>query len=652
MPASDGSLRLAAATAGCIAGTVAFAVYTLTLLPGVDFGDTGGFQAAVLWPETSARQAYPLYYSLARPFVGLLSPSNPARGLNLFSALSGGAAVGLLTYVAGVVARSALAGAAAGLLLAGAYTFWTQSVIAEVYSLHLALTAGCFIALADWARRPSMRRLAVFFAIYAVSFGNHLAMLLLLPPFALFLVLAHPSPRELLTWRTVALAAAIAVAGAFLYLPGLLFIWTNIDAPRAWGDRLAAFWFDTTKSDWREAMVLAAGADSLSGRVAMWAWDLRQQFGIAGLLLAAVGAVRLWVLSRPWAALVWLAYAIATSFAITYNVGDPHVFFLPGHFLLAFCAAAALAPFGTTRRLRAASTALTAAVLAYAGWRGWDTWPAADRHRDRRAEIMVGRLTTGLDDASSVLVSAMDWQAENALLYAGRYERTELAWTRLADVMLHLPFFVRDNHAIGRDVVVTAEAARAVLAAYGNTYPMFVDPVPPARPLSVTAAGIAPGTPYVLTRLTPTREHPLDEAELGRTLAALTGGRVAGSDGPAYQVWAGLAGEMPAYHRGSDTPFRGSFALLGDGFTLRLDAWLPFDTFRRGGFGHVLRGRQRILTIERGASLAWFGADGTPISAYAGNLYAAAPRLRIAAGSPQQAGGLHGAILARATLPH
>src|SRR5687768_15264500 len=100
-----------AALVACIVGTIAFSVYAKTLLPGVDLGDTGGFQASVLWPETSARQAYPLYYGLARPFVVALSAANPARGLNLFSALCAAAAVGLLTYLAGIVVRSAAAGA-------------------------------------------------------------------------------------------------------------------------------------------------------------------------------------------------------------------------------------------------------------------------------------------------------------------------------------------------------------------------------------------------------------------------------------------------------------------------------------------------------------------------------------------------------------
>src|SRR5687767_8674251 len=95
-----------AALVACIVGTIAFSVYAKTLLPGVDLGDTGGFQASVLWPETSARQAYPLYYGLARPFVLAVSADNPARGLNLFSAVTGGLAVGLLTYFAALLTTS------------------------------------------------------------------------------------------------------------------------------------------------------------------------------------------------------------------------------------------------------------------------------------------------------------------------------------------------------------------------------------------------------------------------------------------------------------------------------------------------------------------------------------------------------------------
>src|SRR5919112_116792 len=93
---SPGNVRGDRIAAAALVATIAFWAYTQTLLPGVDLGDTGGFQAAVLWPATSARQAYPLYYALAKPFVATVSAAHPARGLNLFSAVWGGVAVGLL----------------------------------------------------------------------------------------------------------------------------------------------------------------------------------------------------------------------------------------------------------------------------------------------------------------------------------------------------------------------------------------------------------------------------------------------------------------------------------------------------------------------------------------------------------------------------
>lgn len=650
-----------------VVATVAFVTYSLTLLPGVDLGDTGGFQAAVLWPETSARQAYPLYFALGKFLVQSVSPENPARGLNLFSALAGAAAAGLLAYVAALVARSILAGAVAGLLLAFSYTFWTQAVIAEVYTLHLALVAACCLALYQFSTRPTTVRLGAFFAIYAASFGNHFLMILLLVPFALVLLLVHPQPRSLFRPRILALAAVIAASGALLYAANFLFVWTNIDAPVRWTDRVATFWFDTTKADWRDTMVLGLGPSDVRNHLAMWAWDARQQFGIAGITLAVLGAVRLWRVARPWAVLVIAAYAVCTLFALTYNVGDPHVFFLTGHFFTAFAVAGALGPGrdsagpapDDTRRARAsflvrslqpaAWSIVATAALGYAGWRAWDTWPSADRHDDRRADVLVARITTGVNDRSAVLLSKMDWQSENALLYSARYQRSDLAWTRLADVMLHLPFFVRDNLAIGRDVVLTADAAADITAAYGPLFPIAPDPIPPVVPLADAVAAIPRGTPYVLTLLSPPAGL-FDPEDFDRTLATLTGGR-AGNQGQAYQIWAGVAGDRPAYSRASAWPFRESVSLLGDSFTIRMDAWLPFDTFRRGGFGHVLRGRDRLLIVERGVSLLWFAADGEPRTVYEAGLYAPRPRFRIPASQPQQAGGIPDAMLRIAGPP-
>jgi hypothetical protein len=624
-PAGEPAILCVAAA--CLVATVAFWAYTRTLLPGVDLGDTGGFQAAVLWPENSARRAYPLYYSLAAPFVRAVSAANPARGLNLFSAIWAAIAVGLLTFVSGRLTRSPLAGAAAGLLLAFSFTFWTQAIIAEVYSLHLALVGACVFALSAFAARRTRARLAVFFALYAVAFGNHLGMILFLVPFTILLLQLHPRPRELFAPSTMLLAIVIAAAGALQYAGTFMYVWSSIDAPSAWSDRVAAFWLDVTKADWREEMVLSVAASQFSNRLQMWAWDARQQFGIAGLALAALGAIRVWSLSRPWAVFVWLAYAITTTFALTYNVGDAHVFLLPGHFLIALTIAAAL---GGWRNARV-GYALAVAALMYAGWRGWDTWPAVDRHADRRAMAQLAHLAEGVNARSALLVSRMDWQLENVLLYSGRYDRRDLAWVRLDDVLIHFPFLVRDNVANSRDLVLTADAAAAVVSAYATEFPLVLDQ-PPAPSLSDVVDRIPRGTPYVLTLLMPAPAgRTVDREDFTAALAELTGNRMPRRSEASYEVWAGSLGQAPSLYRSSAHPFRENVLIAGEPFTIRMDSWLPEDTFRRSGFAHVLHGRQHALIAERGISLVWLQRDGAPATYYGAGLYTPEPRFRILA---------------------
>ena len=634
-PVPSAAARLVGA---CVVATLAFWAYTQTLVPGVEPGDSAGFQSAVLWPERSARQAYPLYYGLARPAVGAMSPTNPARGLNLFSAIWGAVAVGLLAGFASTVTRSLAAGVAAALLLAFSYTFWSQAIIAEVYTLHLALVGACLFALHAYASRPGEARLLVFCAVYAAAFGNHLSMILFAPAFAWAILRSTPDPRWLVRPRTAAGVALIVACASLQYLPNLLAVWASPDAPAGVAGKLGAFWFDVTKSDWRQTMVAAVDTAQIPDRLAMWWFDVRQQFGGAGAVLAVAGAAVLFRLSTLWATTLLIAWLSTSLFALTYNVGDTHVFFLPAHFIMALLAGAALAAADAPGRARPMGAIAALLVIGYAGWRGWDTWPALDRHLDRRGEQVVTRLTTGVSSDNALLLTQMDWQIENVLLYQVRFVRQDVAWRRLPEVGLRWPYVVDETHRAGRDVVLSAEAAQQIVAAYGDAYPLADDPIPPAVALDEVVRRVPRGAPYVITLLPPPRGTAADPAALAGVIRTLTGGQPPALEPGAYRVIAGLAGEAPAFARSASRPFRDSFQLLGDAFTVRMESWLSIDTFRRAGFGHVLRGRDQVLIAERGVSLVWFGPDGAPVEpVYAGGIFASRPRFRVAADSPRLA---------------
>jgi hypothetical protein len=140
----------------------------------------------------------------------------------------------------------------------------------------------------------------------------------------------------------------------------------------------------------------------------------------------------------------------------------------------------------------------------------------------------------------------------------------------------------------------------------------------------------------VLTLLEPTPDETLDRNDFDAAVTTLAGAAALHRSAARFQIWGGVAGEPGAFHYTSDRPFRRAFSILGDQFSVRMESWLPFETFRRAGFGHVLRGRQHLLTIERGVSLVWFDRTDDPSVTYAAGLYAPRPRVRIPASVPQQ----------------
>ena len=165
-------------------------------------------------------------------------------------------------------------------------------MIAEVYALHMVFVALTLLLLLRWANRPTDGRLALFFAVYAFGFGNHLSMILLAPGYTIFLLMSAPRGwRSLFAPKILGLAAACAIAGAMPYLWNLRNLWLLPDPPHGLLDGLMTFWFDVTKSDWRDTMVANVPRSLLSNHAALYAFDVNQQFGVLGPVLAVAGLV-------------------------------------------------------------------------------------------------------------------------------------------------------------------------------------------------------------------------------------------------------------------------------------------------------------------------------------------------------------------------
>ena len=614
--------------AALIVALTAFGLYRATLLPGVDFGDTGSFQTMVGSPLITPRDGYPLYFA-----IGSLSlwatGAEAAHALNLVSAIEAAVACGLVVLVAAELSGSLAAAIGAALLFAVSYTFWSQAIIAEVYALHIALVALTLLLLLRWADAPAHGRLFAFFAVYALAFGNHLSMILLLPGYALFLLLAAPRGwRSMFAPGIIGMAAACATLGALQYAWNLRTLWLLPDPPHGVVDALQRFWFDVTKSDWRDTMVMNVPQSLLRDHLAMYWFDLRQQFGIAGPMLAAAGLLQLALTNVRRAILMFTLFAANVIFAYSYNVGDAHVFYLPSHLLLALLAAPALVLAGRFAHLGPPVAAVLLAL--YAGARAWHDFPALDRSRDTRPAAVVETLTAGLDDRRDILLADVNWQIGNGLSYYIKVKRPEIAYARMPDVLLYAPALVADNLAIGRGVALTERARATMAEVYGPLLPVRRDARVAVRGLPDTIGDLAPGTRYVLCVLRSPGDVSVDAAELSGALRALTGGRATALPTGDYAVVAGAAGNAPDLVAGADRPFRRELTLQGVDVEIRMDSWLTSDTIRRMGFGHVVAARQHTLIVERGVSFAAFDDHGrASVTAYASNIYAPQARYLI-----------------------
>lgn len=607
-----------------------FVCYYSTLLPGLDFGDTAAYQASVGDWRLTPRQAYPLYFAIANT-VHTAVGGDPARSLNLTSALAGAAACGALVWLASALTGSVLAGAWAGLVLGASYTFWSQAIIGEVYTLHLCLTAVVLAVAAWWHRRPSFPRLAWLCGLYALGFGNHLMMVLLAPALLLLIALTPGGRNQAFSPRGIALALGCAVLGASQYLWNASYLWQIADPVPSFADGARTFWFDVTKSDWRSTMVLGVHETALKRRVGLYAFELSQQIGLPVIALALVGLASAWRRWRLVAVLV-VAYVTAFAFAYTYNVGDVHVFFLPSHQIVILAAAlGAHAVWRAAERLpfrpTMASAIVTAALFALPAWQTWDTWPAVDRHDDTRPRRWLDQLTRGLD-INALLFADINWQLDNGLDYYTRHLRPDLNIARVSDRVLTLPLLVRDNLAAGQTVWMTPESRRIAESAYGNLFAFSPDS--DARPLGARLHVAPSGSLYVMALLAPYRDLPFDAAELADASRRLTGGAATLAEGPSYQVLAGRVGEPPMLDRRQSTPFRTSLPIDAIDVEVRMESWLPADTMRRAGFGHVIIDRRHALTLERGVSVVLLDSRGAVLGVdYASGLFAPLPRVRV-----------------------
>ena len=349
---------------------ISLSLYTRTLTPGLLHGDSGEFQTLAYLLGHTHPTGYPVYLVLAK-LTTFLPLGDVAYRVNLFSALMGAiTAAGI--YLSGrTVVKYRLLALLGAMTLAVSPTFWSQAIIAEVYTSGAAFLIFVVLTLLLWD--SSDKPVSLLFAglLGGLSLGVHMSVALLAPAVLMFLLVSWR--RGVRMWKT---AISGAVTGVILTI--IIFGLIDLHNP-------TANYFNSVVEPSRTAWEL--DADEIDGKFErlLFSWSARQfqtfmfsdvanvmpkqaadywqnlplELGKPTIGFAAFGAIVLLIQRARVGILLVIGLAIQFLYMFNYEIWDLYVFYIPSYVLItliAIAGAGSIVDLGVAVLYRAKST--------------------------------------------------------------------------------------------------------------------------------------------------------------------------------------------------------------------------------------------------------------------------------------------------------
>lgn len=203
-----------------VAACVLFAVYVLTLAPGVTFWDAGEFIAAAHSLGIPHPPGTPLFVLLLNTWARVVGFLPYAVRTNLFSAVCTAAAAGLAAAFVTRATKDAWSGVAAAITAGAMSSVWSNATETEVYAASLLLSLVT-IVVADRAgrmRSPRWRLLTAY--LLGLAAPLHVSALVA-APVAIYLSSATPSAEPRPDAFTIDVPWGLAITGVALLSIGI-----------------------------------------------------------------------------------------------------------------------------------------------------------------------------------------------------------------------------------------------------------------------------------------------------------------------------------------------------------------------------------------------------------------------------------------------
>lgn len=311
-------------------------VYFSTVAPGlIQFGDSPKFQFIGLVNGIPHPTGYPLYILISKLFLAVTPFSNVALSMNVMSAIFAIFAVVLVHLTVLNLTKNSLIGLLIALTFALSRTFWSQAIIAEVYTLNAFCVALVLWFVILWEETNDIRYFYLAWATICIGLGNHATLIFF--TIGLMSSLLITDIQRLKTWSFWLIISSTI----FLTLLQYLYLF--------WLTQQDLLYSEFEGHSWGDFLLFVAGGGFQSRFLAtdlllgfqQYQLSLVTELTVLMIGLATVGAVALFSRQKT---LLYLLFSFAgyLLFTITYSISDIVVYYIPLYLIVSVLAGVGL----------------------------------------------------------------------------------------------------------------------------------------------------------------------------------------------------------------------------------------------------------------------------------------------------------------------
>ncbi len=317
---------------------ISFLGYYFSLLPNVGQGDTAKFQFVGYVLGTPHATGYPLYILLNFLFTHLFPFGSLAFKANLLSAIYASLSLVFTYHILLILNFNRSISISSCLVFGFTYTLWSQSIIAEVYTLNLLFVVLVTKYLILWHQSLLNKHLFLALGFYAFSFGNHLTMITMLP--AIFILILQTDKTIFVKYKIISFIFLMVCLGILQY--SYLFI--VYYSPRktyvemATPDLKTLLWY-VTGAQFKNRMFAYTFHQFIYEQIPMYFRLVKNEFHF----LLPLFLIGLWNIKKSKLLLfIVLVFLGNLFYALNYAIGDIFVYFIPSYFIITLVIAAGL----------------------------------------------------------------------------------------------------------------------------------------------------------------------------------------------------------------------------------------------------------------------------------------------------------------------